>query len=63
MSNRERVTVAGVGMTRFGKYSERGVRSLAEEAVDDALKDAGILAKDVEAVFFSNAISGLITGQ
>jgi acetyl-CoA acyltransferase len=63
MSNRERVTVAGVGMTRFGKYSERGVRSLAEEAVGDALKDAGILPKDVEAVFFSNAISGLITGQ
>ena len=63
MSNRERVTVAGVGMTRFGKYSERGVRSLAEEAVGDALKDAGIVPKDVEAVFFSNAISGLITGQ
>jgi len=63
MSNRERVTVAGVGMTRFGKYSERGVRSLAEEAVGDALKDAGVAPKDVEAVFFSNAISGLITGQ
>jgi len=63
MSNRERVTVAGVGMTRFGKYSDRGVRSLAEEAVGDALKDAGIAPKDVEAVFFSNAIAGLITGQ
>lgn len=63
MANRERVTVAGVGMTRFGKYSDRGVRSLAEESVGEALKDAGITPKDVEAVFFSNAIAGLITGQ
>ncbi len=63
MHSTEPVTVAGVGMTRFGKYSERGVRSLAEEAVGDALKDAGVAAADVEAVFFSNAISGLITGQ
>ncbi len=50
-------------MTRFGKYSDRGVRSLAEEAVGDALKDAGVGPKDIEAVFFSNAIAGLITGQ
>lgn len=57
------VVVAGVGMTRFGKYSDRGMRSLAEEAVADALKDAGITAKDVEAVFFSNAAAGLLTGQ
>jgi len=63
MHSTEPVTVAGVGMTRFGKYSDRGVRSLAEEAVGDALKDAGVAAADVEAVFFSNAISGLITGQ
>jgi acetyl-CoA acetyltransferase len=50
-------------MTRFGKYSDRGVRSLAEEAVGDALKDAGVGPKEIEAVFFSNAIAGLITGQ
>jgi acetyl-CoA acetyltransferase len=50
-------------MTRFGKYSDRGVRSLAEEAVRDALKDAGVAPRDIEAVFFSNAIAGLITGQ
>jgi acetyl-CoA acyltransferase len=58
-----KVVVAGVGMTRFGKYSDRGVRSLAEEAVRDALKDAGVAPRDIEAVFFSNAIAGLITGQ
>jgi acetyl-CoA acetyltransferase len=50
-------------MTRFGKYSDRGMRSLAEEAVHDALGDAAISTKDVEVVFFSNAAAGLITGQ
>jgi acetyl-CoA acyltransferase len=57
------VVVAGVGMTRFGKYLERGVRSLAEEAVGDALKDAGLEPKDVQTAYFANAVSGLITGQ
>jgi acetyl-CoA acyltransferase len=63
MAENTRVTVAGVGMTCFGKFLERGVRSLAEEAVSGALKDAGVEPKAVEAVFFSNAIAGLITGQ
>jgi acetyl-CoA acyltransferase len=63
MAENNRVMVAGVGMTRFGKFLERGVRSLAEEAVAEALTDAGVKAKAVEAVFFSNAIAGLITGQ
>ncbi len=63
MSNAGQVVVAGVGMTRFGKYSDRGMRSLAEEAVHDALGDAAIAPKDVEIVFFSNAAAGLITGQ
>jgi acetyl-CoA acetyltransferase len=59
----DNVVVAGVGMTRFGKYLERGVRSLAEEAVGDALKDAGLETKDVQTAYFANAVSGLITGQ
>lgn len=49
-------------MTRFGKYSDRAARSLAEEAVGDALKDAGVGSKDIEAVLFFNPIAGLITG-
>ncbi|MGH7818307.1 MAG: thiolase family protein [Candidatus Binatia bacterium] len=59
----EPVVIAGVGMTRFGKFLERGVRSLAEEAVKEALEDAGIEVKDVQTAYFANAVSGLITGQ
>jgi acetyl-CoA acetyltransferase len=61
MSNQ--VVVAGVGMTHFGKFPERSVRSLAEEAVHDALADAGVEPKDVQTAYFANAVSGLITGQ
>jgi acetyl-CoA acetyltransferase len=59
----EPVVVAGVGMTPFGKFMERSVRSLAEEAVREALADAGIEPKDVQTAYFANAVSGLITGQ
>jgi acetyl-CoA acyltransferase len=57
------VVVAGVGMTRFGKFLDRGVRSLAEEAVRAAFKDAGVGPAGVQIAFFSNAVGGLITGQ
>jgi acetyl-CoA acyltransferase len=57
------VVVAGIGMTRFGKFLDRGVRSLAEEAVRSALEDAGAEPAGVQTAFFSNAVGGLITGQ
>jgi acetyl-CoA acetyltransferase len=58
-----RVVVAGVGQTAFGKFVDRSVRSLAEEALQQALKDAGIDASRIGVVYFANALSGLITGQ
>lgn len=58
-----RATIVGAGMTRFGKFPDRTVRSLAEDAAHAALTDAGVTASDVQRVFFGNAVSGLITGQ
>ena len=63
MKKQERAVVAGIGMTRFAEHLDRGIRSLAEEAVGETLKDAGMAPKDVEAAFFSNAAAGLLTGQ
>lgn len=59
----ERVVVAGVGMTKFGKFLDRGLKSLAQEAVGDALKDAGVETSDVQLAVVGNAVAGLITGQ
>jgi acetyl-CoA acyltransferase len=57
------VFVAGAAMTRFGKFPECTIRSLAEEAVRDALRDAGIGPEAVQMVFFSNATAGILHGQ
>ena len=57
------VFIAGTGMTAFGKFMDSTVRSLAEEAVAEALRDAGAEPADVEMAFFSNATAGILTGQ
>jgi acetyl-CoA acyltransferase len=57
------VDIIGAAMTRFGKFPETTIRRLAEEAVSDALADAGLSAADVGMVFFSNAVAGILTGQ
>jgi acetyl-CoA acyltransferase len=58
-----KVVVAGIGQTAFGKFLDRSVRSLAEEALQQALRDADVDASRIGVVFFANALSGLITGQ
>jgi len=57
------VAVIGVGMTRFGKFLEKSIKDLVREAVEDALSDAGIDKKDIEAAYVGNAVAGLMTGQ
>ena len=59
----EKVMVAGASMTQFGKFLDRTIKDMAEEAVTGALADANQTAGDVGMVFFSNAVAGIITGQ
>jgi acetyl-CoA acetyltransferase len=55
--------IIGAGQTRCGRFPHATVASLALEALDAALADAGARETRVEAIFFSNALSGLMTGQ
>ncbi|MEI4472776.1 thiolase family protein [Frigidibacter sp. MR17.24] len=57
------VIVSGIGMTAFGKFMDRSLKSLSEEAVALALADAGITPAQVEQVVFGNAAAGVVTGQ
>ncbi|HEY5639318.1 MAG TPA: beta-ketoacyl synthase N-terminal-like domain-containing protein, partial [Dehalococcoidia bacterium] len=57
------VAIAGAGMTRFGKYLDRGLKDLSREAVDAALDSAGMDKTDLEIAVVGNAAAGLITGQ
>lgn len=57
------VIISGIGMTGFGKFMDRNLKSLSEEAVRLALADAGITPAQVEQVIFGNAAAGVVTGQ
>lgn len=55
--------VAGVGMTRFGRHLDTGLKALGAEAVRAAVGDAGIALDDLDAAYVGNAAAGLVTGQ
>ncbi|HVN83255.1 MAG TPA: thiolase family protein [Candidatus Binatia bacterium] len=55
--------IAGVGMTQFGKHMDTGLKALGAAAIQAAVADAGIEARDLEAAFVGNAAAGLVTGQ
>lgn len=55
--------VAGVGMTRFGKHLDRGLKDLGAEAVTAAVADAGLTFDDLDMAFVGNCAAGTVTGQ
>ncbi len=55
--------IAGVGMTRFMRYPDQGIKELGAAATKAALVDAGITLRDLEAAYVGNCAAGLITGQ
>jgi acetyl-CoA acetyltransferase len=61
MSDTTYVAVAGVGMTRFGRFDDRTVIDLGVEAVSAALADAG--HPRIDAAFCGSAYSGVAAGH
>ncbi len=57
------IAIVGAGMTRFGKYQDRGLKSLTDEAVTAALESASMDKSALEVAVVGNATAGLITGQ
>lgn len=55
--------VVGVGMTRFAKHMDRTLKSLTAEAVQEALADAGLTARDIEAAYMATAGTAITVGQ
>ena len=53
----------GIGMIRFGKYLDATVRGMAKEAVNLALKDAGLKKEALQAAYISNTFWGLFSNQ
>src|SRR6266853_5082011 len=63
MKYMQKVRVVGAGMTRFGKFLDKGLRELSEEAVSNTIEDAGLDSKNIQAAYVANSVPGLITGQ
>jgi acetyl-CoA acetyltransferase len=61
--NTNSVYITGYGQTPCGRFRDATVACLAIRALDDALADADLDPARVDAIFFANALSGLMTGQ
>lgn len=59
----EPVYIVGVGMTPFRRHPDLTEKALTAWSVEDALRDAGITARDVQAAFYGNVGQGYLRGQ
>lgn len=57
------VFIIGAGMTQFGKHTDRSLRDLGREACLNALRDAEITPKKIEAGYCGNALAPAIQGE
>jgi acetyl-CoA acetyltransferase len=55
----DNVYIYGVGMIKFGKHLDKGVKQLTGEALRLVLEDCGLEKKDIEAAWFSNTGWGM----
>jgi acetyl-CoA acetyltransferase len=55
--------IVGSGQTPCGRFPDATLTSLSVSALDRALDDAELEPGRVEAIFFANALAGLMTGQ
>ena len=55
--------IIGGAMTPFGRHLDRTLKSLVAEAVNGALKDAGVTKEQLEGVWVGNASQGVLEGQ
>jgi acetyl-CoA C-acetyltransferase len=58
-SLRDKVAIVGMGCTKFGERWEMGVEDLLVEAAYEALEDAGMEHKDIQAAWIGTVFSGL----
>lgn len=57
------VAIVGIGKTSFGAFADRNLRSLAVEASEECLKNAGAAPEQVEAFYLGNFAGPSFVGQ
>jgi len=56
------VAVIGVGMHKFGRFPEKSVKDLGQEAIRNALEDSGVPFKDIQAAYAGHVYQPMGTG-
>ena len=57
------VSIIGIGSTPFGVLEGKSIKELGTIACNEALSDAGVEKKDIEAFFLGNFVSGILQNQ
>ncbi|MBI5446196.1 MAG: thiolase family protein [Deltaproteobacteria bacterium] len=55
------VSIIGVGMTRFGKWTDRSLQDLGREAVWNAIADANVPAGSIQVAYAANGLAPQLT--
>lgn len=58
-----KVSVIGTGLVKFGKYPDVSLADIGWPAVRQAMQDAGVEPKDLQALFCGTGLSGPMPGQ
>lgn len=57
------VSIIGAGMIRFGKYPNASYPDLAQPAVIEAVRSAGVDPSAIDATYCGHSFGGMLTGQ
>jgi acetyl-CoA C-acetyltransferase len=60
---RDKVAIIGMGCTQFGEFWEKSEADLIVDAYKEAIEDAGIETKDIEAAWFGSAFDEVNVGK
>ena len=60
---KDKVAIIGMGCTKFGELWDKGHEDLMVDALQEALEDAGIEKKDIEAAWFGTCFDEINTGK
>ena len=63
MSARDDIWILGINMTKFGKHPDKDVVDLGADAIQAALKDAGVSMKDIGVMAAGNLLGRGGVGQ
>jgi len=60
---KDKVAIVGMGCTRFGEFWDKSASDLMVEAFKEAIADAGIEKKDIEAAWFGSCFDEVNVGK